>query len=116
MPGRPRPPPNRTRPRRRRHPLWPTGPGDAPRRLETESAPGLWGLFEFPYIAALPEDDASVSSTLPISRDGLYDIRLGLPWGATGSAKTRRRLSRSSVAARAARWSLRPSASSASAN
>lgn len=44
-----------------------------------ETGMGLWGLFRFNYIAARPEDNASASFTLPIRRDGLYDVRLSFP-------------------------------------
>jgi parallel beta-helix repeat protein len=44
-----------------------------------ETGTGFWGLFLFKYVVALPADDASATFTLPISRDGLYDIRLSFP-------------------------------------
>jgi hypothetical protein len=44
-----------------------------------KSATGMWGLYEFRYLLAGPKDDASVRFTLPVRRDGLYDVRVTFP-------------------------------------
>jgi parallel beta-helix repeat protein len=44
-----------------------------------ETGTGFRGLFNFKYVAARPEDNASASFTLPIRQDGLYDVRLSFP-------------------------------------
>ena len=43
------------------------------------TAPGMWGLFNFKYLLAEPEDDASVTFTLPVRWAGLYSVRLNFP-------------------------------------
>jgi hypothetical protein len=46
---------------------------------EKRTAAGMWGLFDFHYLLGRPKEDASVTFTLPIRKDGVYSIRLMFP-------------------------------------
>ncbi len=58
---------------------------DAPQGVEIrgpwakQTAPGMWGLYEFRYLLAGPADDAAISFSLPVPQDGLYDVRVMFP-------------------------------------
>jgi len=44
-----------------------------------QAGTGFLGLYQFKYLVGSPEDNVSASFTLPIRRDGLYDVRVSFP-------------------------------------
>lgn len=56
---------------------------------EKQTATGMWGLYNFNYLLARPQQVASVTFNLPIRKDGRYDVRLTFPAHANRATNAR---------------------------
>jgi len=56
---------------------------------QKRTASGMWGLYNFTYLAADPSEKTSITFTLPVQQAGLYSVRINFPPGPNCASNVR---------------------------